>query len=574
MTDDPLIGKTIGNIHIERQVGRGGMAQVYYGRDIKLRRPVAVKVIDPRYRGKTAQARRFLKEARLMAQCKHENIVQVYSADDEGDLYFYVMEYVDGRDLSSIISSYAADGELMPIADVLRIGRAIANALDYAHAQQVIHRDVKPSNVLVARDGRVMLSDFGLALDMSDGSEGDAFGTAYYISPEQARRSSDAVPQSDLYSLGVILYEMLTGAVPFSDPSPASVALQHITEPPPLPRSRNPEISGEAELVLLKALEKDPRKRFQSGAELMDALEKALARPKPAAITPLPPLPIGVPTIQRRTVSQNSVADRISGRPPKQVSSTVRPAGTVRREPLKSLPKSSPAKERGRRAGLSAFGLIVLAILVAIWLFKDSIFHRLPGELVSSATPISSANVPHFTQTATKVPLTSTPGTSQAAATLLPNQAAASLAASPTKNIGSTATINPLNVNLFLLLYNDNSFFITNRSRVTRSISGFTFERLNDQGKAIGTFYGWEWERYYSKLAPKRCMAIYIASSPPYLEPVECGKTYISILTYERTDASLFWTAQENSHQFKVLWENAEVGRCDIGADTCEVYVP
>ena len=290
MATDPLIGTTIGNFQIERLIGRGGMAQVYYGTDLKLQRPVAVKVIASRLRGKKATAARFIKEARVMAQWKHEHIMQIYSADDVGDLYYYVMEYVDGEDLATIMTSFAQDGELLPPADVIRIGRAIASALDYAHAQNVIHRDVKPSNVLVARDGRVMLSDFGLALDLSNGSLGEAFGTAHYISPEQAQRSANAVPQSDLYSLGIILYEILTGVVPFDDPSPATVALQHMTQKPLSPRVFNPELSTAVETVLLKALEKKPERRYQSGAKLMDAFESALkAASPPSARTPLPP---------------------------------------------------------------------------------------------------------------------------------------------------------------------------------------------------------------------------------------------------------------------------------------------
>ena len=153
---DPLIGQRLANFRVERVLGRGGMAQVYYGQDIKLQRPVAIKVIDARYRDKPAYARRFVNEARVLAKWHHEHIVQIYYADDEDDLYYYVMEYIDGQNLAAIMASYAVDGELMPIEDVLHIGSAIADALDYAHKQGVIHRDVKPSNILVARDGRVV----------------------------------------------------------------------------------------------------------------------------------------------------------------------------------------------------------------------------------------------------------------------------------------------------------------------------------------------------------------------------------------------------------------------------------
>jgi serine/threonine protein kinase len=282
MLSDPLIGRQFANFRVERAIGRGGMAQVYYGQDVKLHRPVAIKVIDARLRGSPAYAQRFVHEAQAVALWRHEHIIQIYYANDEGGLYYFVMEYIDGQDLGSMIAGYRAKGKLLLQADVLRIGKAVAEALDYAHRKGVIHRDVKPSNILVGRDGRVVLTDFGLALDVEQGSLGEVFGSSRYIAPEQARRSSGAVPQSDLYSLGVILYEMLTGSAPFDDPSPTAVALQHVTLAPPPPRGINPKLNAETEAVLLKALSKSPKARYKTGGELMAALERALLAGKPA----------------------------------------------------------------------------------------------------------------------------------------------------------------------------------------------------------------------------------------------------------------------------------------------------
>jgi serine/threonine protein kinase len=305
MPEDSLIGRQLGNFRIERLLGRGGMALVYYGWDVKLERPVAIKVIDARYQDSPAYAARFVREARTVATWRHENIIQIHYADEQDELYYFVMEYVDGLDLGGLLSQYAREGELMPHDDVLRMGRAIASALDYAHQKGVIHRDVKPSNVMIAGDGRVVLTDFGLAMDVQIGTLGEAFGSPHYIAPEQARRSTDAVPQSDLYSLGVILYEMLTGVVPFDDLSPTSVALQHLTQPPPPPREINPNLSEETEAVLLKALSKSPDERYQTGAGLLDALEAALQTSQPAPVEPgeLPPLPAGVPRSAARSLS-------------------------------------------------------------------------------------------------------------------------------------------------------------------------------------------------------------------------------------------------------------------------------
>ena len=162
---DPIIGKQLANFRVERLLGQGGMATVYYGQDINLQRPVAIKVIDQRYRNDPVYTTRFINEARMMAKWRHENLIQIYYAGNEQGYLYYVMEYVDGDDLSTIMSAYAEENAQMPNEDVLRIGNAIASALDYAHSQGVIHRDVKPSNILIAKkDGRVLLGDFGMAL--------------------------------------------------------------------------------------------------------------------------------------------------------------------------------------------------------------------------------------------------------------------------------------------------------------------------------------------------------------------------------------------------------------------------
>jgi serine/threonine protein kinase len=311
MIKDPLIGQQLGNYRIENPLGRGGMAQVYYAWDLSLERPVALKVIDARYRHSPAYASRFVREARAVATWRHENIVQIYYADEQDELYYFAMEYIEGLDLGGLMRQYTDAGETMPHDDVLRIGRAIAGALDYAHQKGVIHRDVKPSNVMLSQDARIVLTDFGLALDIQQGSVGEVLGSPHYVAPEQARHSADAVPQSDLYSLGVILYEMLTGTVPFDDPSATSVALQHVTMPPPPPREVNPELNAETEAVLLQALNKSPQERYATGQALLDALETSL-HTAPAPPSPeLPPLPAAVQPSARR-MSQISASDKIA----------------------------------------------------------------------------------------------------------------------------------------------------------------------------------------------------------------------------------------------------------------------
>ena len=191
--EDTLVGQQLGGYLLDRVIGRGGMSMVYYAWDLGLQRAAAVKVIDTRYRQNPMYAQRFVQEARAIATWRHDNILQVYYAGQEEDLYYFAMEYIGGPDLKKVMGKYVDAGELMPIADLLRIGRVVADALDYAHERQVIHRDIKPANIMIDRDGRVVLADFGLALDTQQGSLGETFGSPHYIAPEQARNSAKAV---------------------------------------------------------------------------------------------------------------------------------------------------------------------------------------------------------------------------------------------------------------------------------------------------------------------------------------------------------------------------------------------
>jgi serine/threonine protein kinase len=464
------------------------------------------------------------------------------------------------------MSVYADEGSLMPIADVLRIGNAIAGALDYAHRQGVVHRDIKPSNVLIAKDGRVLLSDFGMALEVRDGSMGNIFGTPHYISPEQARRSADAVPQSDLYSLGVILYEILTGSVPFNDPSPASIALQHITEPPPPPRSINPEISPAVEAVILKALEKDPQNRYQSGAKLMSALEESFKGTASSPKIPLPPLPVGAPTIQRSNTTISQIAKREAPKKPSP--------------PAAELPATVRASSRFQPKRSWIYGFLILLLLGFGYWYSTQ--NRSPF-----AAALPTLTVTPTRQNPTKpVPLAATqtdapPATGIPTATIPPTTtytAAPSATASPTLS-PATATVKYPNGYHFSLLWNETSFYVLNRSREPRSFSGFAFERLDLNSAPIGRFDGAEWNnKNYTYIARNRCASIKIFGDqdPPYLDPIEC-LAYVGFAQPRKDEIDqhlIFWNPREGSIQFRVLWVDEEIARCDISAEVCEIYVP
>jgi serine/threonine protein kinase len=455
MTDDPLIGRQFGNYRIERPLGRGGMATVYSGTDVVLMRPVAIKVIDAHYRDQQAYAERFVHEARAVASWRHENIIQVYYAGDQDGLYYYVMEYIDGPDLAYLLKQYTSRGELVPQRDALHLGRPLASALDYAHARGVVHRDVKPSNVFIERSGRVVLGDFGLALNLELGSRGEVFGTPQYMAPEQARASNTAVPQSDLYSLGIIMYEMLAGQVPFDDLSPSAVALQHLTLPVPAPSQINPALSAEIDTVLLKALHKEPGERYPTGAALIGALQSALQANLEEGIPPVTqPIP-GQIYNSHQEVSQVSIFQLAAEAPP-ALTTAPAPRGLL---DLQKADPPGPAVAERKKAGQPAFppkeiphkslaaivivGFAALALLCLLALLLPG---ALPGRLQEALpwggsteeAPGGVQGAPSETATGTFAP---TPGgsTSPVETTLVENTpltTASSLA-------GGAATTNP-----------------------------------------------------------------------------------------------------------------------------------
>src|SRR5487761_2248143 len=265
-----------GRYELESQVARGGTAQVYLARDIILGRPVALKVLFPELSTDHAFVERFRREAQAAASLSHPNIVPVYDWGESDDTHFIVMEYVDGEPLASIIHTQA------PIApgSAAQVAADIAKALSYAHRHGVVHRDVKPGNVLITSDGQVKVTDFGIARAMGSIDDqvtqtGLVMGTATYFSPEQAQ-GLDVDGRSDIYALGVVLYEMLVGRPPFVGDTPVSIAYQHVQETPPRPRSLNPEIPAALEAIVLQAIAKLPAERYQSADDLRADLERFL----------------------------------------------------------------------------------------------------------------------------------------------------------------------------------------------------------------------------------------------------------------------------------------------------------
>jgi beta-lactam-binding protein with PASTA domain/predicted Ser/Thr protein kinase len=317
--DDPKVYG--GRYHLHRRVARGGMADVYLARDSLLDRPVALKVLFPEFATDPSFVERFRREAQAAAGLNHPAIVSVYDWGEEDGTYFIVMEYLEGRSLSQIIRD---EGALLPdrAADV---AIDIAAALGFAHRGGVIHRDVKPGNVLISPVGQVKVTDFGIARAVSTQENltqtGTVMGTATYFSPEQAR-GENVDPRSDVYSLGVVLYEMLTGSPPFSGDNPVSVAYKHVQEQPDLPRARNPQVPVALEAVTMKALAKNPANRYASADELAADLRRFREGQPVHAETILsvdePTRAVDPATVATRRVSDTRALPRTPGAPAEQ----------------------------------------------------------------------------------------------------------------------------------------------------------------------------------------------------------------------------------------------------------------
>ena len=274
-----MLGVSLGGRYrLEREIGSGGMAQVFRATDEALGRVVAIKMPRDQYAEDPLFRERFLREARAAGRLSHPNIVAVYDVGEQAGRPFLVMQLVDGPTLRDEI---ARRGQL-PVAEAVAYAQQVAEGLAYAHLHGIVHRDLKPANILLtnplAGDGprgrRALLSDFGIARSIGEAAlsaSNEVFGTVQYLAPERAT-GQEATPASDVYSLGVVLYEMLTGRVPFNAESPVATALAHARQPVPPPRAFNPLIPPRVEQVVLRALAKNPAERYRSAAELAAAL--------------------------------------------------------------------------------------------------------------------------------------------------------------------------------------------------------------------------------------------------------------------------------------------------------------
>ena len=381
--------------HIEGPIGHGAAAIVYRGRDLLLDRAVAIKILRSQYTGDQSYRTRFQREAQAVASFAHPNIIDVYDVGEVSGAPYIVMEYVPGDTLKEIIRSegpFAAD-------DVAALIEQVAAALDYAHARGVVHRDVKPQNILVTREGLAKVVDFGIAKgpgDLSLTDVGMAIGSAHYLSPEQAS-GLPATPISDVYALGVIAYEMLAGRLPFDADTAVGVAMLHVNQAPTPPDEIDFEVPPPAADIVLRALEKDPTRRFPSCGAFAEALthwRTGGIPPKGAMAHPSPPA-ASAPTPIHAYESASGAPDitqpiPTTGHPAAPAPAFDWGAGAEADEDRLD-PAFDARRERKRGSGPLWAGFVVVVIIAAlVWLggrFTDDDGESLPQ--ATTPTPVA-----------------------------------------------------------------------------------------------------------------------------------------------------------------------------------------
>ncbi len=522
---DPFLNRTIDEYKVEALLGVGGMARVYRGVDTRLKRYVAIKIIGFPHQYDESYITRFEREAQVIALFSHPNIVPLYRYGEIDGFLYMVMQYIDGSDLHTILSSYRNDAEFMEPKDVLHIITDVCNALDYVHSRGVVHRDIKPGNILLDKEGRAFLSDFGLALIKEVGTLGEIFGSPQYISPEQTISSAKAESRSDLYSVGVILFEIFTGQLPFEDSDPVEQALKHLNQPVPPPRSLRADISPQVEAVILKALEKNPDDRYSSGAALVKALSAALQD----SVAPAAPPP--------STLSSLTIAERVRLQVNSQPLPVLAAPNNRPASPRRSTEADIPPTSRRSKLAIPCLALAALAgLLIIIFLCGWSVSAgiRFGSQLLrSNSEPVATGSVPLTIQATATEPALITP-------------------------LATSNSISSDEYQMQIVLRGREGLLLLNSGEIALPL-----ERVQ-LGNPPNYIRGQEWE--LSALQPGECVSVRTKrAKDKQLKGPDCELVGIGLVIDENKP---FWTSQ-----FNIYFEDNFVESCESGLDVCEFRI-
>jgi len=589
---DPAIGMRLDEYILEGLLGQGGMARVYRALDTGLHRYAAIKVIDTPHQHDEAYITRFEREAQAIAQLHHPHIVTLYRYGNTGQLLYLAMQYIEGADLHAVLTGYERDREFMEPDEVVRLIGEIGAAIDYAHTHGVIHRDIKPSNVLLDADGRAYLTDFGLALLTDEGTRGDILGSPRYIAPEQAASSAGAVNQSDVYSLGVILYRMVTGRVPFEHGDTLGLLTQHMTQEPTAPSLLRPGISPALETVILKSLAKKPEDRYATAGELAQAVERRMTEGDASTVFP-------------SAVSSLSIIDRVAlnmeALPPPSTTAraAAKAAGSVDSPaagsaPMATSPPAAPALTAAKRKPAPMLwigaGIVLLLILAgALLLLRED------GEEITAAVSPGPSPTPSLIEATDSAEANALPPPSLQP---LPTSTVVTIATEPlpteslptepsvpaptdpplpdpTNPVPTVAPVATPSGPRLMMFYNLTSFYLYNPNRdMDIRVSELSFESLDENGELSGYWLeGSRWSQFYSFVESFGCVILEVTKADGWLRPSQC-RVNNAVITPAQEDDMVFWTQRAGVAQFRILWQGNEIGRCDVTATQCEVYLP
>lgn len=556
--EDSLIGRQLDEYQLISLLGQGAMGRVYLGFDHHLRRYVTIKTIARPLRTDPDYVRRFAYEAQAIARLDHPHIVQVYRYGEAEGLLYMAMKYVEGASLAERLEGHRREQTFMEVEEALRIANELLQALDYAHERGIIHRDVKPSNILLDQQGRVVLTDFGLSLLTDEETQGDVFGTPHYIAPEQVLSSADVVPESDLYAVGVILYQMFTNQLPFDGGNAAQVAELRLYQPPPSPRSVRPDIPSAVAAVILKALARDPQDRYPSGAALADALWEAA---EATWILPLPPPgdALSDSVSERETVVERPLSPLNSTASERNQEATADVPPLVHVEPASTLPRRDLS--RSCLALLVGLPLLVFLCLGVYWFWPELVGSgsgetptleiRTPDATSVALTAVAGVESSPTSSTTAEVPATAVTTESPPSTPTLSPSPSPTAIPSITPTPGSTATAVPTEgaavYRLLVVVNGNDSLFVVNESAQPFPLAGLQL------GGGRGAVVGTEWE--VASLAPGSCTAVWSNAGNTEEPEVACELVGEPL---QRRGQNRFWR-----RTFSVFYEGEEVTECE-----------
>jgi serine/threonine protein kinase len=491
---DSIVGRTIGKYKIVEHLGRGGMAEVYKAHQEALDRYVAIKLMHSFLSDDQDFLSRFKREARNMAALNHPNIVSVYDFDVEKQTYYIVMEYVSGGTLKEKLEKLANRGEKLPLAEAVRTVLEIADALAYAHSRSMIHRDIKPANIMIDEDGKAVLTDFGIAKMLTGPSytaTGAMIGTPAYMSPEQGL-GQPGDERSDIYSLGVLFFQMATGRLPFDADTPLAVVLKHVNDPVPLPVSFNPNIPTAIQSVILSGMAKEPAERFQSAHEFARALREAVRENDLSLATALPsellqdkPTPTPLATKAGMTHARSAEATRLAARGSATVVSNITET-EVAAPPVAAKTGESRRSPRSAAAWL-AIGGAILFLLAAVVGGGYAVMRN------GSATPATAVVVVDSPATPTLEPGTSTATATEPPTVDIGAQVFIALTAAAAANPTDTPTPTPSHTPTPTLTPDATGTFLATCVQSAELVAAHTYTSRQSQSAPVRSNFPLNW---------------------------------------------------------------------------------